>query len=179
MSGANPLDRTIVISVCDRAGHPLPGATVSFTVNGTPAGTAKNTKAGGLIQLSDRQAVVAVSALYLGQTLGPITLAQNKDSYTFQFPNVEVGGSFMERHFPLVVGVALLLIALALAFTFGTPNSLQTRLILATASLGGGAIATEIPGMLNVNLSFGQKLAIGATGALAVFVILYLVVPAT
>ncbi|MGD0950767.1 MAG: hypothetical protein ABSA52_25580 [Candidatus Binatia bacterium] len=85
----------------------------------------------------------------------------------------------MERHVPLAVGVVLLLIALALAFTFGTPNPLQTRLILATASLGGGAIATEIPGMLQVNMSFGQKLVIGATGAIAVFAILYLVVPTT
>ena len=83
----------------------------------------------------------------------------------------------MQRHVPLVVGVALLMTALALAFTFSSPNTLQTRLILATASLGGGSIATEIPGMLNVNLSFGKKLAIGATGALAVFVILYLVAP--
>jgi hypothetical protein len=178
MSAANPLGRTIVIPVRDRAGRPLPGATVSFTVNGKPAGTAKNTNAGGLIQLSDRQAVVTVSASYHGETMGPITLAQNADHYTFQF-DIDVGGPFMERHVPLAVGVVLLLIALALAFTFGTPNPLQTRLILATASLGGGAIATEIPGMLQVNMSFGQKLVIGATGAIAVFAILYLVVPTT
>jgi len=177
MSAADPLDRSIIISVCDRAGHPLPGAKVTFTVNGKLAGTAKNTKAGGHIQLSDPHAVVTVSAQYLGKTMGPIRLAQNANSYTFQFLDVDVGGHFMQRHVPLVVGVALLMTALALAFTFSSPNTLQTRLILATASLGGGSIATEIPGMLNVNLSFGKKLAIGATGALAVFVILYLVAP--
>ena len=83
----------------------------------------------------------------------------------------------MERHVPLLVGLALLGLAIILAFTFNTVNPLQFRIVLGTFALAGGAISTEISGMLRVDLNFGKKLVIGATGAIAVFIILYLVVP--
>jgi hypothetical protein len=84
----------------------------------------------------------------------------------------------MERHLPLIVGLAPFAVAAALAFTFGSPTPLQSRIILGIFSLGGGAIATEIGGMIKVDLNLGQKLVIGATSAIAIFVILYLVLPA-
>jgi hypothetical protein len=174
----NSLDRTIVITAHDRGGRLLPGATIEISVNGTPGFGAEGTKAGtAVLQLSDPTAVVEVSASYDNEKKGPIKLAQNQTSYAFEF-DVDAGGKgFMERHLPLAVGLVLLLISLVLAFAVGNPNSLQTRLVLATSSLGGGAIATEIPGMLNVNVSLGTKIVIGATGALGVFIVLFLIKP--
>jgi len=148
-------------------------------VNGVPAGEVKNAEGRGRISLDDPQAQVGVSVTYEGVTqteqLGP-----QQNSFTFRF-DVSVGsapGDFMERHIALIVGLLLIAVAIVLAFVFGNPNPLQTRIILGTFSLAGGAIATEISGMIKVDLTLGTKLTIGATGALAVFVILYLIVPA-
>lgn len=76
-----------------------------------------------VIQLSDPQAIVEVSASYRGEKKGPIKLAQTQTSYTFDF-DVDVGGGFMERHLPLIVGLVLLLLSLVLAFVFGHPTPL-------------------------------------------------------
>ena len=165
--------------VRDRNGYPISGAEIRFTVNGHPAGEVRNAEGRGRIELADADAVVAVSATYDGVTQTE-QLSQQQRSFSFRF-DVAVGpaaGDFMERHIALVVGLALIAVAIVLAFVFSTPNPLQTRIILGTFSLAGGAIATEISGMVKVNLSLGKKLTIGATGALAVFVILYLVLPA-
>ena len=87
-------------------------------------------------------------------------------------------GHFVERHLPFLVGLGLILVATALVFAFGTPTALQTRIVIGVFALGGGALATELSGMIKVNLKLGTQLAIGATGALAIFVILYFKVPA-
>jgi hypothetical protein len=84
----------------------------------------------------------------------------------------------MERHFPAVIGIFFVGISIILAFVFTNPNTLQTKIILAVLSLGGGAFGTEISGMIKVDLSLGSKFVIGATGAAAIFVILYFAVPA-
>lgn len=86
---------------------------------------------------------------------------------------------FMKKHFPAFVGIFFVLIAIILAFSFPEPTPLQIRVILAVLSLGGGAFGTEISGMIKVNLSLGEKFVIGATGAAAIFVILYFAVPAS
>ena len=85
----------------------------------------------------------------------------------------------MKKHFPAFVGIFFVLIAIILAFSFPEPTPLQIRVILAVLSLGGGAFGTEISGMIKVNLSLGEKFVIGATGAAAIFVILYFAVPAS
>jgi hypothetical protein len=45
-------------------------------------------------------------------------------------------------------------------------------------AIGGGGVASEIPGLLKVDMTLGSKFAIAASGALALFVILYFAVPA-
>ena len=98
--------------------------------------------------------------------LGPIRLRRERDS-------------FMSKHFPASVGICFVLIATALTFSFSDPTALQTHVILAMFSLGGGAFAAEIPGIINIDLNLGQQVVIGATGAAAIFVILFFFVPAT
>jgi hypothetical protein len=179
MTTAAPLERSIDIFVRDRNGYPISGAEIRFTVNGVPAGEVKNAEGRGRIELADPTARVAVSAIYLG-VVQTEQLSQQQNSFTFRF-DVAAGsalGDLMERHLALIVGLALIAVAIVLAFVFGTPTPLQTRIILGTFSLAGGAIATEISGMVKVDLTLGTRLTIGATGALAVFIILYLIVPA-
>ncbi len=171
--------RTVDVFVRDKKGQPLPGVVIAFKKNGELAGTVPYAEGRARIELPDREISVGVSAAYGGETQS-VDLAQNQDTYTFAFdvdPNPEKGG-FMERHLALIVGLALFAIAIILAFSFGSPTPLQARIILGVFSLGGGAIATEISGMIYVDMKFGTKVAIGATGALAIFVILYLVLPA-
>jgi low temperature requirement protein LtrA len=80
----------------------------------------------------------------------------------------------MEAHLPLIVGLILLAVGVALAFALTHHNPLQRQVILALISLGGSAVATEaITGALEVNLTLGAKTAITASGALAVFIVMY------
>ncbi len=123
--------------------------------------------------------MIEVIATYSGQTQ-TAKLGVNQDSYTFTF-DVDVDPDLKapwERHLALVVGLVIFAVAIALAFIFSSPSKLQSRIILGAFSLGGGAIATEISGMIKVDLNLGTRLAIGATGAAAIFVILYFAVPA-
>lgn len=80
----------------------------------------------------------------------------------------------MESHLPLIVGLVLLIAGVGLAFAFSNHTALQSQIIAALVSLGGSAVATEgITGALNVNLTLGAKTAITASGAFAIFVIMY------
>ncbi len=83
-------------------------------------------------------------------------------------------GIGVEKHIAAIIGLALAAVAVALTFAVRNVTPLQRQILLSLFALSGGAIATEIPGFLNINMSFGAKSAIGAGGALAVFVLLYL-----
>jgi len=169
-------ERTIDIFVVDKNDVPIQGAKIAYKVNGVDAGEVEYAAGRSRISVVKRDTPVEVTASYAGETK-TVKLDTNADIYKFKF-NVDVGGTFMERHLALVIGLGLFVLAIILAFVFGNPTTLQTRMILGAFSLGGGAIATEISGMLKVDMTLGTKLTIGASGALAIFVILYLVLPA-
>jgi hypothetical protein len=179
MRSEQKIERIIDVFVRDRIGRPIPGATIKFKLNDANAGEIQNAEGRGRIELMKRDVIIEVSAIYKRETQ-TVKLSTKQDSYTFTFNvDIEPGwGKFMERHLALWVGLVIFAVAIGLAFAFSSPTPLQTRIILGAFSLGGGAIATEISGMISVNLNLGQKLVIGATGALAIFVILYLVLPA-
>ncbi|MGE0435335.1 MAG: hypothetical protein AB7G10_21520 [Reyranellaceae bacterium] len=82
-------------------------------------------------------------------------------------------GLDVEKHIALIVGLVLAAVAVGLTFARSVHTPLQRQIILALFALAGGAIATEIPGFLNITMTLGEKTAIGAGGAIAVFVVLY------
>jgi len=170
-------ERIIDVFVVDRNGRRINGAKIAFEKDGIPAGEVPLSYGNARIQLPDRTSVIRVIATY-DNTSQDATLANSQDSFTFKFDVNTAPGSFVEKHIALVVGLALFVVAVVLAFVFGTPTPLQQQILLGTFSLAGGAIATEISGMINVNLKLGTKLTVAATGALAIFVILYFFVPA-
>ncbi|WP_439397228.1 hypothetical protein ACRQ5Q_09040 [Bradyrhizobium sp. PMVTL-01] len=67
-----------------------------------------------------------------------------------------------------------------LAITAFNPNPTvdQLRFWIPILAIATGAVATVISGLVNVRLSFGKQFAVGATGALAVFIIVYFKNPA-
>jgi hypothetical protein len=80
----------------------------------------------------------------------------------------------MEAHLPLIVGLILLAVGIALTFAVSQHNPLQRQVILAVLALGGSAVATEaITGALKIDLTLGERTAITASGALAVFIVMY------
>lgn len=88
---------------------------------------------------------------------------------------MHLAGVNLQNHIPAIIGLALAAVAVGLAFAKSAHSPLQRQVILALFALAGGAIATEIPGFLNVNVSLGEKTVIAAGGALAVFIVLYLI----
>jgi hypothetical protein len=75
-------------------------------------------------------------------------------------------------------GLILIAAILTLAVVIKNPTHLQVQVFSVVLALAAGGFATVLSGMLNVRLNLGKKVAIGATGALAVFVIVYFFVPA-
>lgn len=108
------------------------------------------------------------------------TLGPDVDNWTFKF-DFDQEPSVMEilrANVPAIVGLVLLFVALALAFTYTESTPLQSQLIRSTAALGLGGIASLLTGFLRVKVNFGSQLGVTAAGALAVYVISFFFVPA-
>jgi hypothetical protein len=82
----------------------------------------------------------------------------------------------MSKHLPLMVGIVFVIIAITLGFIFDSPTPLQSRLVIGTWALAAGGITTEMPSALGVEWDLRKKIAAGATGAIAVFAILCLLI---
>jgi hypothetical protein len=75
-------------------------------------------------------------------------------------------------------GAVFLAVILTLVVFIREPTPVQYHFFTIVMALAAGGVATVMTGMIDVRASFGKKLAIGATGALAVFVIVYFFLPA-
>jgi hypothetical protein len=75
-------------------------------------------------------------------------------------------------------GVTFLVVLLVLAVVIPHPAPFQVRVFTTVLAIAGAGAAAVMTGLLNVKATLGSQLAIGATGAMAVFVIIYLANPA-
>jgi hypothetical protein len=67
---------------------------------------------------------------------------------------------------------------LTIAVFIPSPTLFQQRVFLSVLALALGGVAAVISGILDVQLALGKQLFVGATGALAVFVLVYFYNPA-
>ena len=67
---------------------------------------------------------------------------------------------------------------LVIAVLIPQPSLLQLRDFTTVLAIAVAGVATVMTGLLNVQLTLGKQLTIGATGMIATFVIVYLVNPA-
>jgi hypothetical protein len=77
-----------------------------------------------------------------------------------------------------IFGVVFITAILLLVVFIPNPTPVQYHFFVIVMSLAAGGAATVITGMIDVQVSFGKRLAIGAAGALAVFVIVFFFLPA-
>jgi hypothetical protein len=77
-----------------------------------------------------------------------------------------------------VFGVLFLVTISTLVVFIPNPTKAQAQVFSVVLALAAGGFASVLSGMLNVRLNLTSRVAIGATGALAVFVIVYFFVPA-
>jgi hypothetical protein len=77
-----------------------------------------------------------------------------------------------------VFGVIFISAILALVVVIPNPTPTQWKVFCVVLALAAGGVSGTISGMLKVDLTFTKRAVIGATGALAVFVIVYFFVPA-
>lgn len=180
------MDRLIRVHVLDNNGRSIPDASVSVFVSGAYIGKAisgaGNAGTVYTFQISDSNADVSLKAEYKDEASQEVTLAQGVDHWKFVFNNVEVpmprGKSFLEEHIAGVLGVGFLLISIGLAIVFPNAAGYQYRVFVATLAIAIAGVGAEIPGFLNVKLSFGKQLVITAAGAIAIFVLVYFYLPA-
>lgn len=162
-------ERHLIIFVRDRAGRPLNGAKIVFAIAGTAYGEVPSAQGRGDITLPNTVTQpIDVTVSYNGEDK-TAKVANGQQSYEFRY-DVDTAPT---GHLALWVGVALILLAIVLAFVFQQPTPLQTKIIQALLALGFGGFATELTGFLKVDMNWGPRLVVGAGGALAVFVILW------
>jgi len=175
-------NRQVLVYVRDADNHLVEGSTIKWKENGQDRGSIDPSDGHGTLTPVHQKSIVEVTVEYDGLQPETRTLAADQNNCTIVFPSLHLHPTtwtqIMEKHFPAFAGIFFILIAIILAFVFSNPNPLQIHIILALFSLGGGAFGSEIPGLLNVNLTITSKFVIAATGAAAIFVILYFAVPA-
>jgi hypothetical protein len=172
--------RTLPLYINGGDGRPLEGATIAWKVDGQDYGSIDDSDGRSILTFDappGDPGDVEVTVSFPGQATIVRKIPHDARDYTIVFPEVQREVWWM-KHFPALIGILFVVIAIALAFTFSNPNSLQVRVILAVLSLGGGAFASEIPGLLQVDIKLGSQIKIAAASAMGIFVLLYLVVPA-
>lgn len=173
-------NRQVLVHVRDADNHLVDGATIKWKVDGKDRGRIDNSDGNGTITILDQNGIVEVTVEYDGHS-ETRQLALEQADCNIVLPDVHMTTTWkniMERHFPAVIGIFFILVAIILGFAFSHPSPLQIHIILAVLSLGGGAFGTEISGMIKVNLTLTKKFVIAATGAAAIFIVLYFAVPA-
>lgn len=164
--------RELRIYVRDVRDWPLAGANIILLVDGVPFASAYESNGQAMFNLTSAPPIVGVLAVY-GRWNRHALLGSETDVHTFHIEEVDL----MKDRIGLWVGLGLWAISMILAFVYKQPNALQENLIRASFSLGAGGIASVIPGMLNAKVGTGGRIAIAATGALAVWLITFLFVP--
>jgi hypothetical protein len=180
-NGEFQFDRKVIVFVRDADNHLVEDSTITWTRNDKPGGKIDHSEGRGEITVTNEKDKIEVCAEYQDKKEKRL-LALDQTSCTIVFHDLHTRPGWrviMEKHFPAFIGIAFILIAVVLTFSFSSPNSLQIHVILAVLALGGGAFGTEISGMIKTDLKLGEKFVIGATGAAAIFVILYFAVPAS
>ncbi len=94
------LDRVVHIYVKDSKNRLIPGSTIAYELDGTPAGDVTDSQGYASFQIGDRTSVVNVIATVHGKTRSA-TLAQDADEYTF---------TFSRRRWLLVAGLVVLVV---------------------------------------------------------------------
>jgi hypothetical protein len=77
-----------------------------------------------------------------------------------------------------IFGVGFLVVLLLIAVLIPEPSPFQLRVFTPILAIAVAGVATVMTGLLNVQMTLGKQLIVGATGAIAAFVIIYLVNPA-
>jgi VIT1/CCC1 family predicted Fe2+/Mn2+ transporter len=77
-----------------------------------------------------------------------------------------------------VTGVVFIVAILVIAIFIPNPTHFQAQVFAVVLALAAGGFATSLSGMLKVDMKLSKRVAIGATGALAVFTIVYFFTPA-
>lgn len=75
-------------------------------------------------------------------------------------------------------GVIFVIALLVLTVVIPNPTPSQEQTFRIVMSLAAAGVASVIPGMLNISATGGKRFRLRAAGALAVFVIVYLINPA-
>ncbi len=157
----------------------LPNSKISVFVGDRLLGFNEKSDGRASFTIDGTDQPMRVRAEYVGFDPQEATLAADQQTVTFLFP-VDVRNrwvAFFKENFPALLGFVMLVIALALAFTFRDSTPTQDVLLRITISLAAGGIATILSGSIGIKLNLGSKLAVTAAGAFAVFALTYLVHP--
>ncbi|MEI9996405.1 MAG: hypothetical protein WDM91_17540 [Rhizomicrobium sp.] len=170
--------RRIAVRALDASGALIKGTKFQWFLNGQDGGESSYTDGLSSYELMS-DAVVSVRSEYDGIVLGPVTLSSDQTWYDFHF-DLTVRPTWLEtvvKQLPAIVGLALILLVVVLGFAFANPSPIQTHILLAVLSIGGGAFGGVISGFIKADIKLGTQVVISAGGAAAIFALLYFFPP--
>jgi hypothetical protein len=85
----------------------------------------------------------------------------------------------LEKLLIFIFGLFFLITELVIALVFPEPSNFQYTIFRIILALAAGGIAALIPGLIDIKIGGGAKFVLRASGAIAVFVIVYFYSPAT
>jgi hypothetical protein len=176
------LQRVVRVEARDRDGALIEGARFNIYINNTLTASTEGGNGFATVHVDNPKADIKVEALY-DRYRREIRIAGNADVMPIRFPEVKyMPADIKSQHkFETVAfycGIVFLLLAVVLAISIPNPTSFQLRVFTGFFSIAVGAFSIKLTGMLSVRMTFGTKVLISATGALAVFVLIYFFVPA-
>jgi uncharacterized membrane protein len=129
--------------------------------------------------ISISQAVVEVDAIQLPSGMRKVTIRCNNIEDAMRLvedvmttPTVQQKNKHTYQLLAYFSGAAFLISILCIAVFIPNPTPFQTRVFLSVLALSAGAFGVVITGLLDIKASVGKQLTIGATGALALVVLM-------
>jgi hypothetical protein len=133
------------------------------------------------VRRSDRShLIINVTGDYISTGTGGVAnvVRARQGSVMAQTERATMSDERLQTLLAFAFGIVFILSVLALAVFIPHPSPEQFEVFRIVMALAAGGVAAVIPGLLHLNLSRGQGLAVRAGGALAVFVIVYFYSPA-
>ncbi|NYZ12180.1 hypothetical protein HL658_06435 [Azospirillum sp. RWY-5-1] len=167
-------DRVIRVDVRDLDDLPVGGAKVLFSLDGEPFSEVVTGIEPITCQISSQACKVGISVSYKDYTEG-VLLSQDANRHVFSIPIHQRDNNMTQtaERWAVIVGCIFVAIAIFLGFYFDNQSSLQNRIIISVLSIGLASFGSTIIGVLKVEMKLGQRLAVTAAGALAIFVLLF------
>lgn len=175
-------DRLVRVEALDKHGSLLTGAQFRVFVNGVFTAKTENGRGFCTVQAPNTNEIIEVEATYR-KISKRSKIALGVETFPIYFDEIEIKENSSDKTsiseiLVFSIGVFFIICCVVLAIFISEPTTFQWRVFGGILSVGLAAFGLGLSGMIHTEISFERRLLISATGALAIFVLVYFFAPA-